>query len=154
MSTRTKRVEHSDDIDLTTWTFFNHVDPDLGVLTLKQIAKIQSVVTNVLRQEFAESPPRLGFPAKYEPKEDGYGGPAVSDPVTMYVGVSLGRADDQCVYSVSLEAVVDDVIGDLGRDDKVYDPEGHDVCRKIAIRLRELAAKLENACAVEAEAAE
>jgi hypothetical protein len=150
MSTRTKHVEHSDDIDLTTWTFFNHADPDLGTLTLKQIAKVQSVVTTVLRQEFAESPPRLGFPAQYGPKEDGYSGPAVSDPVTMYVGASLGRGDDQCVYSISLEDVVDEVIGDLGRNNKVYDPPGQNICRKIAVRLRELAAKLESACVDEA----
>jgi hypothetical protein len=70
----------------------------------------------------------------------------------MYVGLSLSSSDDRVVYGLSLEDAVADVIGLHatwlnGEPTKVCDAEGQDICRKIAIRLRELAAKLESACA-------
>jgi hypothetical protein len=152
--TTMKWVEHTADIDLVPWEFCFRSDDALRDLTPKQIEAIQRAVTEVLRQEFRGSLPALSFPAGWG-KGDGRGGPPVVDPVTMYVDLPLGENDCwPCSYSLSLEGAVDEVIELRREGHGTCDPKGRDILLKIAVRLRELAAKLESECAVEAEAAE
>jgi hypothetical protein len=86
------------------------------------------------------------FPANFV-DTDGVGGGAVEDPVTLYVGIPLSESGDDCMYTVSLEGVVDDVIERWsGIERIIVDKDGQGAARRIAQRLRELAEKLERAC--------
>jgi hypothetical protein len=51
---------------------------------------------------------------------------------------------EEQIYSLSLEAAVDDVIDLYVTSTGKVVEEGAEVCSKIAVRLRELAAKLES----------
>jgi hypothetical protein len=140
VSVRLKHVKHTPKIDMTTWWFG---EDDVKKLT----DEILSMTTRLVQSIFDQSGgPQLFFPIKWEDNdEDGCGGPAVSDPATMYVGIPLGPSDDDCIYSLSLEEAVDDLIDLHGRGSE----EGCPLFRRLAERFRELAAKLDEACARE-----
>jgi hypothetical protein len=141
-----KHVAHTPQIDLTTWTLTD------WRANLEEL--IRKTATETLREVFENEPPRLSLAAEWSGDEDGFGGPAVTDAAMMYVELSLSPNEDNVVYGISLEDVVDGAIGlHSSLDGKVRSAEGWDVCRRIAGRLRELAAKLDDACASDAEAA-
>ena len=135
-------VKHTNPIDITTWTW-GDVDPTVNTV---------HGMNEILREQFEESPPDITFPFHWsDHNDDGYNGPAVSDPVMIYVGFPLGPNEEPCVYAASLEEVVDDTIeGKMNPQTKIVeDLAGQEICRKIAARLRELAVKLEKACQTE-----
>jgi hypothetical protein len=146
-------VGHTPGIDLSKWTMVDYS----GSSAIDEIERfVRKAATEVLVEVFKEDPPELCFGGAWGIGEggDGCGGPAVSDAAMMYVELSLSSSDDyeRVVYGLSLEDAVDDVIELYatrlnGKPEKVRDAKGQDICRKIAIRLRELAAKLESACA-------
>jgi hypothetical protein len=104
---------------------------------------LKQAVTETLRAVLANDPPTLSFPALWG-DGDGSGGPPPTDPAELRVGIGLGLSDDHCEYSLSLEAAVDDVIDYYVTSTGKAIEEGAEVCSKIAVRLRELAAKLES----------
>jgi hypothetical protein len=141
-------VTHTPRIDLRPWTFLCiTARRRLKSISNDNLGKIiGDVATDVIQSVFDEDPPQLNFGIEWGDDEDGHGGPAPADAATMYVRLPLGPSDDGCVYAVSLEGAVDHVI-ELYEDieGKVTDPKGQEVCRKIATRLRVLAAKLDAA---------
>jgi hypothetical protein len=157
-------VEHSAEIDLRDWIFFptderNTKKPD-GPMTLADVAMagFAAVATKVLQEQFQHQPPSLDFPINWaigKRPSDGRGGPPPSDPVTLYVDLPLGAGEENaCSYSCSLEAVVDDLIdGHKNHIGKIDNIEAIEIMGKIAARLRELAAKLDDACSAASEAA-
>jgi hypothetical protein len=136
-----KHVETSNPIDLATWGAFT-LTPKLG-----------RKITELIQTEFNRSPPTLSFPfgwATGDRPGDGGHGPPPDDPVMLYVDLPLGANEGGCVYACSLEAVVDDLIELHESGGKGGKIEGVDACEmagKVATRLRELADKLDAACA-------
>jgi hypothetical protein len=135
------RVETSNHIDLTTWEAFS-LKPKLG-----------KRITELMQNEFSRAPPRLSLPIQWawgdEESQDGFGGPAPSDPAMLYVTLPLGPDEEGVNYACSLEVAVDDLI-DLHEDretEKIMDADGCGIAGKVAARLRELADKLDAACA-------
>jgi hypothetical protein len=152
-----KRVG-SKNIDFRTWTLLGDEEAKKLVGVVEDHFK--AALTDLLQQIFDDDPPSLYFPFKYgigEDPNDGLNGPPVADPATVYVSVPLGaHSDERCYYGISLEAAVDDIIESHvswrdGHRGKIHGAEEQAMCRKIAARLRELAAKLEDACATEEE---
>jgi hypothetical protein len=139
-STKMKHVEGTNKIDFEPWTFVTDAEDLLN----KLLAVLQREFTEIVRGEFVKHPPDLEFAAGWNSDFEG-------DPATMHVQLPLGaNEDDGPTYALSLEASVDDVIfsHQTSKTGKVEGPEGQQICRSIAARLRELAAKLETACAV------
>jgi hypothetical protein len=147
-------VETSDPIDLTTWGFAEepyHILDILGDDFAEKIGKgIAKRLSDILTEQFKETPPHLYFPFEWG-DSDGHGGPPPSDPAMLYVELPLSGNDNDCCFACSLEAAVDSVIdlhraggGDSGG--QVEDEKGRATCTAIATRLHELAQKLENAC--------
>jgi hypothetical protein len=117
-------------IDLTTWELLgsNEVSDAIG-----------RQVTEALREAFEENPPRLEFDDINMP----------DDPATLMLSLPLGANDGaDCVYTCTLEDVVEYFIdtSSAGDSDLIEDEEEIITARRIAVRLRELAAKLEAAC--------
>ena len=144
------RVWHGAPIDLSAWRFFD----DDNVWRDLLMAGFAVSVTKTLRTVLQETPPSLSLPFGWT-DSDGIGGNCPDDPATLYLGLPLGETDDCVYWSISLERVIDDLIGLIESGDihKVEGEVGHAKCFKIAARLRELADKLENACVDEASAA-
>jgi hypothetical protein len=141
-----RHVKHSADIDLTTWTI---IDGGSGSAVQDIEVILRKEMTATLREVLKENPPELSFGRDWGiDGEDGYGGPQPSDAATVYVGLPLGPEDNYVVYSLSLEAAVDEVLElHFQPLDSTISEHGQLACRAIAARLRELAAKLEGACA-------
>lgn len=106
-----------------------------------------------LREQFEEEPPFVTLPFLWAsgPKpSDGYGGPAPTDPLMLYVSLPLAddaETIDPCCFALPLEAAIDDVIDGFENPSthRVEEEEGREVCLKIAARLRALADKLDAA---------
>ena len=132
-------VATSASIDLTKW----------GLADIEWIGPVHAkTVTDVLREEFNNHPPSLDFAFQYSPKSDGRCGPAVTDPVMMYVDLPLsGQDGNNNSWAVSLEECVDSVIEYYchGETKKIESENGRRICTAIAARLRELAQKLDAA---------
>lgn len=145
-----KRVRHGGEIDLCEWEFFTTDDP-MGGLRDILMKGFAAHITEVLRAQFEEDPPILHLPFMWSDRSDGMGGPKVDDPAMLHLNIQLGAGEDGVTYACSLEDVVDDMINDLVNrgTKKVEDTEGQEICVRIAIRLRELADKLNAACAME-----
>ena len=152
MTVDMKPVPTSDPIDLTTWFDDTEYDNGLGGLVLRGAV---AQISDLLRKVFADSPPRMGLPFEWSsPKQwrlkasDGRKGPAVTDPVMLYVDLPLCETDDAFVsYSLSLEDCIDDVIElQTSWDDDDDKTEGRRICGELAARLRQLADKIDDAC--------
>jgi hypothetical protein len=145
MSPDMKRLDHSLEIDLREWEF----EPSAEVEALLTEG-LASMVTATLRKHFEENPPSLSLPSGWG-DHDGMDGPCPDDPLTIYVTLQLAKHDDGVTYASSLEAAIDDAIELQSYEGvggvKVEDEEGRQVCARIATRLRELADKLDAACA-------
>jgi hypothetical protein len=142
MSPDMKRLDHSLEIDLREWEF--EPSAELKVLLTERLA---SMATATLRKHFEQNPPSLSVPSGWG-DHDGMGGPRPDDPLTIHVNLQLANHDDGVTYACSLEAAIDDVIELQSYDGvKVEDEDGRQVCARIAARLRELADKLDAACA-------
>jgi hypothetical protein len=116
--------------DLSDWNILDAVDP-----VAKELERVVATqVTKAVRKVFAIYPPLLEFAdlGEYEANP--------RKPLMLMVSLSLGDVGDYGVdYSCSLEAVVDELIETTGHPD---DPE---ICAEVAVRLRELADKLDRA---------
>jgi hypothetical protein len=135
-------VPGSPPIDLRTWQLWESDDGQ----RLNEI--VMQAVTDIVRMAFEESPPYLHFPFAWS-TGDGCGGPAVSDPATLYVGLPLAeQGGDWCQYACSLEGAVNGLIDLLVSPEtgKIEDVESIERCSKVAARLRELAGKIDAAC--------
>jgi hypothetical protein len=145
MSPDMKRLDHSLEIDLREWEF--EPSAEMEVLLTE---RLRSMTTAALRERFEENPPSLSLPSGWA-HGDGMGGPRPDDPLTIHVTLQLANHDDGVTYACSLEAAIDDVIELQSYEGvggvKVEDEEGRQVCARIAARLRELADKLDAACA-------
>jgi hypothetical protein len=114
-------------IDLTSW--FDNVDWN-------------EVFTEKLREVFKEEPPILFFKLQFSKNELN-----MIDPVMLCVDLPLTpNQADMVSFGCSLEEAVDDVIDSFQNFNtgKVIDDDGRRVCGGIALRLRELADKLES----------
>jgi hypothetical protein len=138
------RVWHSDEINITTWNFFDGAEnPWLNLLA----AGFAVYVNKTICEEFQKSPPSLSLPCMWAP-EDGAYGKCPDDFATLYLTLPLGGTDgDNVCWSLSLEGVIDDlIVGHANpQTGKVEDPQGQNICAKVAKRLRELADKLDAA---------
>jgi len=114
-----------------------------------------------LRERFRDDPPRLTLPVMWDfdltlddgticKAEDGWGGPPVHDPLTLYLHLPLSAEEEGVVFTCTLEEVIVDLIDSSlpgnSTDGKV-DVTARAICQRIAARLRELAERLEQACA-------
>jgi hypothetical protein len=145
MSYKMERVvSHGREIDLRDWTFpYGDEDPcSLADILMKGCV---ARVTEVLRQQFEDDPPKLTLPFGWR-RSDGRGGPCPDDPVTLHVNLQLGSDEEGVTYACSLEGAVDDVIELYEIDGKIDDPKGRETCAMVAARLRELANKLDDVC--------
>jgi hypothetical protein len=134
-----KHVSHTPRIDMREWFFGYDAEKKLHGCILAEVSELVRVV-------WEENPPRISFPFEWGFESDGNGGPGVVDPATVYVELTLSPSDDACCYSVSLKAVVDELIEDhRAGGDGPLDDEGKAVVTKLAGRLRELADRLDSA---------
>ena len=149
--TRAKHV--CGEVDLSTWGIADTIGKALTTDYFKEIGE-------AIREELDDHPPRVSLPWVWGPEGNGYHGPGVSDPVTLYIELPLTASDDdEIVFGISLEEAVDDYIEDMinGHDpavDKICEAEAIEHTRVLARRLRELADKIDAHCANEAEQAE
>lgn len=134
----------SGDIDLTSWGF-----DDVTTST---------EVTQVLRREFRDDPPRVDLAYMYWPTSDGWHGTAVTDPLALNVMVPLGKYSDEDVpvFRCSVTELVEDAISffvswDTG---KVVDKADRRLLRKMADRLRKAADRIDAVCSDAAPALE
>src|SRR5580765_8768993 len=131
-------VPESSPIDLTTWQLWESDDGQ----NLNKI--VMQAVTDILRKAFEDSPPYLHFPFMWaigDHASNGFGGPPVSDPAMLYVGLPLTQEEgDWCHYACSLEGAVNGLIDtcENPQTGKVDGAEELKVCVRIAGRLREL----------------
>jgi hypothetical protein len=111
-----------------------------------------------LRDRFLEDPPRLSLPIIWDYEltlddgevckgEDGWGGPPVDDPLTLYLHLPLSEDEQGVVFKCSLEEVIDDLIdSSISPDTRtIVEASAQVTCRRLAARLRELAGHLEQA---------
>jgi hypothetical protein len=122
--------------------------PDIEFWTLDEHT------TEAVREALERSPPRLSLPIIWDGAErpsDGRYGPAVADPLTIYLDLPFGaNEDDEVHYACTLEELVDYMIdahreGDVP-EGTVSDPEAQEICARVSARLRELADKIDAAC--------
>jgi hypothetical protein len=109
-----------------------------GMTKRKRLRHLPNEATHVPHTPAVDMLPdviEVWFAYMWAPAEDGCGGPAVTDPAMLYVGLPRHDGGNATQFSVSLEAAVDDLI-DMGPDDDSVIPA-------VAARLRELAEKLE-----------
>ena len=139
-----QRLWHGAEIDISQWTFFDDENAWRDLL----MAGFAVAVTKTLRTALAETPPTLSLPFAWG-HDDGLGGKRVEDPATLHMGLALGEDTDEHVYwEISLEKCIDDLIwlnasGDIGK----CEGDSRVICNTLAARLRELATKLDDACA-------
>lgn len=131
-------VATSDPIDLRTWGF-----ADGGPLN-KAAAEL---VTDVLQEQFTETPPELDLPF-YWSDSDGRGGPKIQDPLTIYLDLPLSDSEDCAHWSVSLVDLISDFIESIENwhTHTVDDPKNIEMCRALATALREQADRLNAVC--------
>lgn len=137
------------EVDLTTWGIAGIIGERVGENAMRE-------VSDAIKEEFIKTPPSMFLPWMWGPDSDGLKGEGVDDPITMYVCVPLGAySDDEGVtFSISLEALIDDYIdGESNGPEcvKMYEAESIKKAQAVIRRLREVADKLEKACANEAE---
>jgi hypothetical protein len=139
-------VSHTNPIDLSTWHWFDEDNTFVNCLAKGFALR----VTEVLREAFKETPPSATLPfmwAKVDDDDeegDGVGGPQVADPLTIYVDLPLAHASDvSCVFSITLEDMIDDLISFLCTYSTVT-IDDRTIPDKVAARLRELAQKLDD----------
>jgi hypothetical protein len=132
-------VKTSDEIDLTSWEIF-YLRPKLG-------RRISAFVQSVFEAE----PPELTLPFQWsggEQSGDGYRGQAVTDPMMLYVALPLAK-DDKVVFSCSLEEAIDYVFQGFSStgeaDGPIVSEEHRNVLAQMAVRLLELANKIDEA---------
>jgi hypothetical protein len=137
-------IRTSSQIDLTTWTFFEEDRSGMLELLAKGFAH---KITDTLREVFEKNPPKLFFPFEWSRTCDGCNGPAVLDPAIVYVQLPMGATEDDIVcFAGSLEAMVEEVIHlHQGPSKRVEDETGREICEKLAVRMRELANRLDRA---------
>jgi len=123
------RVWHAEPIDITAWSFFEDENQWRDLLAAGFAVYINKTLNDVLEKD----PPHLWFAAMWGDR-DGVGGKCPDDVTTLYLGLPLGCGEDKVCWSISLGALVDDMI-DLGGTTNTYS--------NLAARLRELADKLE-----------
>jgi hypothetical protein len=92
-------VPHTNEIDLRLWGF------ETGNKIIDAV--IGAVVTPIIREQFEEDHPRIGLPF-YWSTSDGFSGPPVENPLTLYMHLPLGKNEESVVYSTTLAAVIDD----------------------------------------------
>jgi hypothetical protein len=138
-------VQHAGSIDITTWTWFDDDDSWRDIFA----AGFAVQINKILRKEFRKHPPTIDLPFMWR-DGDGLGGKCPDDPAMLYVCLPLGADVDSSPYwAISLESVVDDFIdGIVSRDTLKIEGDEKETAHLLAARLRELAQKLDDACAV------
>lgn len=103
-------------------------------------------LTTALRELLKESPPYLTMPyiTLYGTAH------ALEDPAMLYLNVPLSIDDDGCTYACSLDDIVDDLLA-LNVDPDTRSAEMSSevtiaASRKLALRLREIADKIDRKC--------
>ena len=137
-----KWVPHSEPIDFTGWTFFG--DERLDKLIAEVCAEVIS--STLMPEDNDEHTAPYAFLPWEWIKEDGIGGAAPDDPLTVYVRLPLGSTDEHPTFSFSLNECIDGVIElHEGLDGKIHG----DAANVIAIRdaLRAAAQRLDDALA-------
>jgi len=86
-----------------------------------------------------DNPPNLFLPFQYAPHDDGDGGPAVTDPLTLHLALPLDRLDP-VVYSFSLRDICNDFLDNRRLNGGVVD-DADDLAKvdALANALRRLA---------------
>lgn len=104
-------------------------------------------VNERVRELFKEEPPYAELPYVWWPEDDGSNNAAVADPVMLYVHLPSVDLGEGPTYALSLEAIVDYYIESCVNDDLIREPPEIEKAKRLAARLRQLANKLEQACA-------
>jgi hypothetical protein len=101
-----ERTAHCAGIDLSTWGFAD-LNDELSVA-------IGKIVSETVRDAFAENPPSLYWPTIWR-DHDGKGGPPAKDPLTIDLSLPLGETNerDEVVYRFTLGDLVDDLLRDV-----------------------------------------
>ena len=118
-------MENATPIDVSTWTWGTEIE-----------AVITKAVGEVLRQEFAESPPQVWLPFQYT--LDG-------DPLRLNLELALGPSkDENAEWTFHLADIFEDACDSHKFADGTYDvSEMEHIIRPMIHGLRELADKLE-----------
>ena len=95
-----KKVEHSEPIDFTGWTFFGdeRLDP-----------VVAEVCAEAVRATLDEDGGDPYLPWSHE-RGDGIGGAHPDDPLTIYIRLPFGATDDHPTFSFSLNDCIDEMI--------------------------------------------
>jgi hypothetical protein len=98
--TKMDRVPSSGVIDFTDWGFADD-HPKRAIY-----------LTKLLREQFMEYPPVLDLPFEWSDSgSDGRHGPAVEDPLTLYLNIPVGEADGNGpLWSCTLGEIIDELI--------------------------------------------
>jgi hypothetical protein len=106
--TEMTRVPSSGAIDFTDWGFAD------------EHPKRAIYLTKLMREQFQEHPPDLDLPFEYSQGHgDGRHGPAVTDPLTLYLDIPLGETDGEGpLWSCTLGAIIDELIANSGQPDE------------------------------------
>jgi hypothetical protein len=126
---------------------------------------LNAAITDELRRRFDEEPPRLSLPIIWDydvtlddgeisKATDGWNGPPVDDPLTLDLHLPLAEEEEGVVFRCTLEEVIDDLIDSSISPTTltIKEENAQLICRRIAARLRELAAHVEQALAPEVDA--
>lgn len=125
-------------------------DCDFGVHNWFADKALGEEVQRVIVEAFEESPPYAFMPVEWRGigplGDDGLGGPEVSDPLTIYVGIPVGSVVECPVhYRTSIPELIDELIDGHrnGAGGRIVDPAGKRIVADVAGALRREAARLE-----------
>jgi hypothetical protein len=140
-------LPHSDKINIPIdelYVSFTWIPEEMERLQKVLESKIKRELDDWLTTRFKEEAPYLTFPFCWAPEEDGDGGPAVSDPTTIYIHLPALSEPNGVTYSVPLSEVIKDFLDSYRHDDGTIDPEQSSPCSALAKRLHELADDIES----------
>jgi hypothetical protein len=122
--TKGKYVAHKGDFDLTDWTldtFEDMAEEHWKPLLLKALAELLEIAVKEKVHAYLPSDWNFG-----DPPEDGRGGPAVADPLIIYVGLPIAQEEGEqgAFWSFDFrELVRDSIAGSESPDDGHIDGE-------------------------------
>src|SRR5262245_51796621 len=94
------KTAHCDEVDFSDWNF----------ASLDLSAHIAQEATEAVKNTLRDSPPYISLPWIWQPDSDGFNGPAVADPLMMYLTLPFAKEEDGYILALSFEALIDDYI--------------------------------------------
>lgn len=136
-----KRIHPEEKVDFTGWEF---ADGKFGELAAEEVAK-------AIEEQLVDDPPWISLPTIWT-DDDGNGGPPVTDPLTIYITLPLGKMSNHGdaggpMFSFTLreflEQSLEEVDGNWSNDDAALLLRVENDLRSLADWLRDKRTEIE-----------